>query len=129
MGKDEFVESMTYLGLAFNKTFTKNELILHYDFLKEYDDEVFTKAVKNIIRKSKFLPKINELIEECEIVKEEVKFNILEIMKNDGYFKNIKEYEKATNFMKSGIIPKWFANDMNNYRNSQLSNNERLYLR
>ena len=129
MGKDEFVESMTYLGLAFNKTFTKNELILHYDFLKEYDDEIFTKAVKNIIRKSKFLPKINELIEECEIVKEEVKFNILEIMKNDGYFKNIKEYEKATNFLKSGIIPKWFVNDMNNYRNSQLANNERLYLR
>ena len=129
MGKDEFVESMTYLGLAFNKTFTKNELILHYDFLKEYDDEVFTKAVKNIIKKSKFLPKINELIEECEIVKEEVKFNILEVMKNDGYFKNIKEYEKATNFLKSGIIPKWFANDMNNYRNSQLANNERLYLK
>ena len=129
MGKDEFIESMTYLGLAFNKTFTKNELILHYDFLKEYDDEVFTKAVKNIIRKSKFLPKINELIEECEIVKEEVKFNILEIMKNDGYFKNIREYEKATNFLKSGIIPKWFANDMNNYRNSQLKNNERLCLR
>ena len=129
MGKDEFIESMTYLGLAFNKTFTKNELILHYDFLKEYDDEVFTKAVKNIIRKSKFLPKINELIEECEIVKEEVKFNILEIMKNDGYFKNIREYEKATNFLKSGIIPEWFANDMNNYRNSQLANNERLYLR
>lgn len=129
MGKDEFVESMTYLGLAFNKTFTKNELILHYDFLKEYDDEIFTKAVKNIIRKSKFLPKINELIEECEIVKEEVKFNILEIMKNDGYFKNIKEYEKATNFLKSGIIPKWFANDMNNYRNSQLANNETLYLK
>lgn len=129
MGKDEFVESMTYLGLAFNKTFTKNELILHYDFLKEYDDEIFTKAVKNIIKKSKFLPKINELIEECEIVKEEVKFNILEIMKNDGYFKNIKEYEKATNFLKSGIIPKWFVNDMNNYRNSQLANNERLYLR
>ena len=129
MGKDEFVESMTYLGLAFNKTFTKNELILHYDFLKEYDDEIFTKAVKNIIKKSKFLPKINELIEECEIVKEEVKFNILEVMKNDGYFKNIKEYEKATNFLKSGIIPKWFANDMNNYRNSQLANNERLYLK
>ena len=129
MGKDEFVESMTYLGLAFNKTFTKNELILHYDFLKEYEDEVFTKAVKNIIRKSKFLPKINELIEECEIVKEEFKFNILEIMKNDGYFKNIREYEKATNFLKSGIIPEWFANDMNNYRNSQLTNNERLCLR
>lgn len=129
MKKDEFIESMTYLGLAFNKTFTKNELILHYDFLKEYDDEVFTKAVKNIIRKSKFLPKINELIEECEIVKEEAKFNILEIMKNDGYFKDIKEYEKATNFLKSGIIPSWFINDMNNYRNSQLANNERLCLR
>ena len=129
MGKDEFVESMTYLGLAFNKTFTKNELILYYDFLKEYDDEVFTKAVKTIIKKSKFLPKINELIEECEIVKEEIKFNILEIMKNDGYFKDIKEYEKATNFLKSGIIPEWFVNDMNHYRNSQLTNNERLYLR
>ena len=50
-------------------------------------------------------------------------------MNNDGYFKNIKKKKKATNFLKSGIIPKWFANDMNNYRNSQLKNNERLYLR
>lgn len=129
MGKDEFVESMTYLGLAFNKTFTKNELILHYDFLKEYDDEIFTKAVKNIIKKSKFLPKINELIEECEAVKKENKLNILETMKNDGYFKNEWEYEKVSKFLKSGIIPEWFNNDMNNYKKSQLENSERLYLK
>ena len=129
MGKEQFVKCMTYLGIAYNKEYSKFEVEQHYEFLKEYSYDELKKAIKGIIKKSKFLPKINELIEECEIVKEEFKFNILEIMKNDGYFKNIKEYEKATNFLKSGIIPKWFANDMNNYRNSQLANNERLYLR
>lgn len=129
MGKEQFVKCMTYLGIAYNKEYSRFEVEQHYEFLKEYSYEELKKAIKGIIKKSKFLPKINELIEECEIVKEEVKFNILEVMKNDGYFKNIKEYEKATNFLKSGIIPKWFANDMNNYRKKQLTNNERLYLR
>ena len=129
MEKEQFVKCMTYLGIAYNKEYSRFEVEQHYEFLKEYSYEELKKAIKKIIKKSKFLPKINELIEECEIVKEEVKFNILEIMKNDGYFKDIKEYEKATNFLKSGIIPKWFANDMNNYRNSQLTNNERLCLR
>ena len=129
MEKEQFVKCMTYLGIAYNKEYSKFEVEQHYEFLKEYSYEELKKAIKGIIKKSKFLPKINELIEECEVVKEEVKFNILEIMKNDGYFKDIKEYEKATNFLKSGIIPKWFVNDMNNYRNSQLANNERLYLK
>ena len=129
MEKEQFVKCMTYLGIAYNKEYSKFEVEQHYEFLKEYSYEELKKAIKEIIKKSKFLPKINELIEECEVVKEEVKFNILEIMKNDGYFKNIKEYEKATNFLKSGIIPSWFINDMNNYRNSQLANNERLYLK
>lgn len=129
MEKEQFIKCMTYLGIAYNKEYSRFEVEQHYEFLKEYSYEELKKAIKEIIKKSKFLPKINELIEECEIVKEEVKFNILEIMKNDGYFKNIREYKKATNFLKSGIIPTWFANDMNNYRNSQLTNNEILYLK
>lgn len=129
MGKEQFVKCMTYLGIAYNKEYSRFEVEQHYEFLKEYSYDELKKAIKGIIKKSKFLPKINELIEECEIVKEEIKFNILEVMKNDGYFKNIREYEKATNFLKSGIIPEWFVNDMNNYRNSQLKNNERLCLR
>ena len=100
MEKEQFVKCMTYLGIDYNKEYSKFEVEQHYEFLKEYSYEELKKAIKRIIKKSKFLPKINELIEECEIVKEEVKFNILEIMKNDGYFKNIKEYEKATNFLK-----------------------------
>ena len=129
MKKEEFIKCMTYLGIAYNKAYSKFELEQHYEFLSEYSYEELKKAIKDIIKTSKFLPKINELIEKCENVKKESKFNILETMKNDGYFKSEWEYEKATKFLKSGIIPEWFNNDMNNYREKQLTNSERLYLK
>lgn len=129
MKKEEFIKCMTYLGMAYNKAYSKFELEQHYEFLSEYSYEELKKAIKDIIKASKFLPKINELIEECENVKKENKLNILETMKNDGYFKNEWEYEKVSKFLKSGIIPEWFNNDMNNYSEEQLTNSERLYLK
>ena len=87
--------------------------------MQEYSYETFKKAVKNIIKTSKFLPKISELVEECENSKEQARFEILEYMNAMGYFKEsgyaISEYEKAIKWLETGIIPKWFKDDMTKY--------------
>lgn len=122
MSEQEFIESMTYLGLAFNKTYTQEEIKQHYDFLKEYNDTTFTTAIKNIIKTSKFLPKITDLIEACESAKSVIRFDVLEYMNNAGYFKDPIEYQKASYFMERGIVPSWLQDDINNYYKQMVSN-------
>lgn len=111
----ELVQGMQMLGMAYGKEFTQQECELYYEFLREYSNETFKTAVKNIIRSSKFLPKINELIEACDNAKEQVKFDVLEFMRDKGYFKAPIEYEKASLFMERGNVPEWLQKDINEY--------------
>lgn len=121
---EEFIKNMTYLGLAYDKQYTQEEIRLYYDFLKEFDDDVIVKAIKEIIKTSKFIPKINELVEKCQSIKENISFDVLEYMNNVGYFKDVSEYEKASLFLKKGIIPYWLQKDIDIYYKKML--NERL---
>lgn len=115
MSQEELVKGLAYLGMAYGKSFTQQECEIHYDFLKEYSYQTFVAAVKNIIRKSKFLPKITELLEECENCKEQSRYKILDYMQSKGYFKASIEYDKAVHFLETDVIPEWFKNDMNTY--------------
>lgn len=115
MEKIELVKGLTYLGIATGKEYTEQECEIFYDFLKNYDYQTFIKAIKNRILKSSFAPKINELIEECNLCKQEIEAKTIEYMNSKGYFKTIEEYEKALFFLKSGVIPKWLKDDMYNY--------------
>lgn len=115
MTEQELVKGLTYLGTAYGKEYSKLECEQHYDFLREYSYETFVVAIKNIIRKSKFLPKITELLEECENHKEHTKFEVLEFMKSKGYFKATSEYEKAIKYLETNVIPEWFRNDLNEH--------------
>ena len=115
MTEIEITKGLSYLGIAYGKEYTKIEVQQHYDFLKEYSYETFIMATKNIIKNSKFLPKISEILEECEKQKVEVKFDIIEFMNKQGYFKDIREYEKANLFMSKGIMPEWLKSDIEKY--------------
>lgn len=117
MSKEELIKGLKYLGTVYGKEYTSLECEIHYDFLKDYEYKVFIQAVKKIIRTSKFLPKITDLVDECENSGEEFKVAILEYMRVQGYFKNADEYEKAVNFIKRDNIPSWFKNDMDEYMN------------
>lgn len=115
MEKVEFVKGMSYLGVAIGKEYTQEECDVFYDFLKNYSYKVFVQAIKNRIRKSSFQPKINELIEECNLCDNDFKFEVIEHMKESGYFKTINEYDKAMMFLKKGIVPEWLKEDINKY--------------
>lgn len=122
MTETEFVKGLTYLGLAYKQEFSKTETEVYYDFLKEYSYQTFVNAIKNIIKTSKFPPKINELIEACESCKEQVKFEVLEYMNIRGYFNDPTEYDKANMWLQRGIIPSWLQEDINKYYKDMLSN-------
>lgn len=126
MTEQELTKGLVYLGSAYGKEYNKVECEQHYDFLNEYSYETFVKAIKNIIKKSKFLPKISDIIEECENCKEQVKHDVIEFMLREGYFKKgdygelsdaqaLKNYEKAISFIEKDIVPKWLQEDINHY--------------
>lgn len=122
MTEQELVKGLTYLGTAYGKEYSKMECEQHYDFLKEYNYETFVSAIKNIIKTSKFLPKITELIEACESSKAMIRFDVLEYMDAMGYFKDPREFEKATHFMERDIVPKWLQEDINKYYKMMINN-------
>lgn len=115
MLQEDLVKGLKVLGIAYSKEFTQEECITYYEFLQEYSYDTFKAAVKNIIKKSKFLPKISELIEECENCKELVRYEVIEFMKTCGYFKDIREYEKTIMWYSRGFIPSWLQEDLNKY--------------
>lgn len=123
MTKEECIKGLKYLSIAYGTDgFTPEESSVYYEFLQGYSYDTFRAAVKNIIKKSKFLPKITELLEECENCKEQTKFEVLEYMKSQGYFKVGSEYDKAISFFERNIIPEWLKKDLNEYYKMMLSN-------
>lgn len=128
----ELVQGMQLLGMAYGKEFTQQECELYYEFLREYNYETFKIAIKSIIRTSKFIPKINEIIDACEKAKVQTRYEVIEYMNQMGYFKMPREYEKASSFMERGIVPEWLQNDINTYYkmmvNNRLEHKETLML-
>lgn len=129
----ELVQGLQMLGMAYGKEFSQQECELYYEFLQGYTYETFKTAIKNIIKSSKFLPKVTDIIEACEGAKTQTRFDVVEFMKQMGYFKHIKEYEKTILFMERGIVPEWLQNDINTYykmmQQERLGTNEQLKLR
>lgn len=129
MTQIELTKALTYLGTAYDKEYTKVEVEQYYDFFKDYSYDILIKAIKNTIKKSKFLPKISELIEECNKSKEQLKIEILKFMKEKGYFACENEYDKTILFIEKNIIPQWFKEDMLKYYQMMTSEREQLQFR
>lgn len=107
------------------------ELILgmvkvYQEQLVGYTSEIVLKAIDEIIRTSKFMPSIAEILEKCDSQVKTYSYDILKIMSEDGYFKRsaygelddihaTRNYEKATMWLSEGIIPEWLLEDMKKY--------------
>lgn len=128
MRLEELVKGLNFLGLAYGKEYSQMEAQQVYEFVKEYSYDTFIKAVKEIIRTSKFLPKIADLIEACEEYKSSAEKEVIDYMRNVGYFKYspygdvsdekaVANYYKAVNYIERGIIPDWFQEDLDYYTN------------
>ena len=128
MKLEELVKGLNFLGLAYGKEYSQLEAQQVYEFVKEYDYDTFIRATKQIIRTSKFIPKIADLIEACESQKDVRKIEVIDSMKDSGYFylsyrpdhkldeaHATRNYIKVRNFIERGIIPDWLKEDINYY--------------
>ncbi len=116
---DEFIVSMAVLGVAYNKSFTQDEIKIWYDYFKNTKFEILKQAIKNIIPKKKFLPSIAELLEECSVVSENNIERVLREMEASGYFKSTQEVDKVYFWLKKGIVPDWLKEDIRKFNNSK----------
>lgn len=130
MTKEEFTKNMAYLGIAYGKGYTPEELEVFYEFLGNYKSEALKKAIKSLIRKTKFLPKIQELIEECKKAEEHIKYEVIEYMKKKGYFhetgQTLSEYDKTIFFIQHNLIPDWLLADMRKYYSMMLTEQKQI---
>lgn len=129
MSSKEVAQILAMLKIAYPNYFkdykqeeTHATINLYKQQLSIYNFEIVSVAINNLIKKSKFLPAISEIIEECEKLKGKHIFSIIGKMNNDGYFKSITEYEKAVKFLETGIIPSWFKEDMKKYGYVEINN-------
>ena len=126
MTEIELTKGLAYLGTAYNKQYTKMEVEQYFDFLKDYSYEGFIMAIKSTIKKSKFLPKINEIVAECEFSKNQARNKVVEYMRSKGYFKKgtyeelddiqaLLNYEKTLKFINEDNVPEWLLDDIEKY--------------
>jgi hypothetical protein len=99
---------------------------MYKDELSKYNEKTLNIAIKNVIRNSKYMPSLNEIITECESNKTHNANAIIEAMKKDGYFKSANELDKVYMWLAKGIIPSWLREEMKNYQQQLLTNNTRL---
>lgn len=108
--------------------------------LSIYDYKTVLTIIDEIIKTSRFMPSMAEIIEKCEKHKAKQGNVILEKMLKDGYFKKsefgelsgeqeIRNYEKSLMWLENKLIPNWLLNDMKKYGyedNLQITNNPML---
>lgn len=110
----------------FNKEMTLAMVRQYSNYFSKYEEDILKLTFYEVIKTSKYMPSIAELIERCERNRKKVAFKILSLMEKDGYFKKsangeldeVQEFinrEKAVAWLNSGNIPEWFKKDMNSY--------------
>ena len=139
MTKLEFVKGMKQLSSYYLKEISEEVLRAWYPFFEEIPAEIFFETVKTIAINNKFFPNINELIEKCENQRTHHNNKIIDILKDNGFFKygvmgelderqQTLNYEKAQMWVERGTIPKFLLDEMKKYgyvENSFISGEEK----
>ena len=127
--EQEFLNTLGFLGMAYNKTFTSEETKVWYEMLKEYPDEVLVKVIKDLIKNEQFMPSIARIIEECKKYKKLDRYEVLEQMRVKGFFKTADEYMKAQKWLEEGLMPEWFKEALKLNYNILLDDNSNHYIK
>jgi len=116
MTQIEFLKGMKMITTFYNKDFTQEQLNEWFMFFEDVEAENFYRAIRKRAKESKYVPTINELLENIRITKNDDYLAIVKLMEEDGYFHSSKELEKTLHFIDENIIPSWLLEDMEKYR-------------
>ena len=68
MTKEQFIKSISYMGIAYGKAFDEKTCEVWYAFLKNYTYEQLNKAISRLINRSKWMPSIAEVKQEIVLM-------------------------------------------------------------
>lgn len=103
MNIEEFTKAMAFLGVAYNKEFSQEQIGVWYNFFADTKLEDFKNAIKRYISKSKYLPSIAEIKSELATLNvKELQLNaesewelVLQAVRRWGRLDNVA-FEKIT---------------------------------
>ena len=128
MSEIEFMKCMKILTASYRQDMDEDTIGIWYLQFKDIKYQVLYNSIQKLIKTNKYFPSISQLLDQCFTEKDNIKFDILEKMKQDGYFKTLEEYDKATKWLSDNIIPSWFREDMKKYYQASLTQNTTLQL-
>ena len=128
MNIQEFLKGMKILQSSYRQDFEEEDIKIWYMQFNTVPANIFYTAITDIVRNSRFMPSISDILNKCDEVKEKKRFAILEFMKTKNYFKNSQEYDKATHWLETNMIPSWFVKDMKKYQQLQIENKNTVLL-
>lgn len=128
MNEIEFLKGMKILQSSYRQDFSEDDIKIWYMQFNNIPANIFYNAITDIIRTSRYMPSISDILNKCEEVQEKKRFTILEFMKSQNYFKTSQEYDKATQWLNTNIIPGWFKQDMKKYQQLKIENKNTILL-
>ena len=125
MNQIEFARAMKRLSSFYFKDFSTDDLMAWYELFKDIKVKTLEQAITDIVKESKFMPNINQLLDKCKSTTNSFYLAIISKMYEDGYFKQgiveldpeheMRNYEKACRWVEGGIIPGFLKEDMKKY--------------
>lgn len=133
MKQEEFEKFMAYLKVAYPSAFTNITKIeitsmirLYKDSFSKYSYPILEQMVKNVSQQYETLPTLKQMLDEAEKIKNKNKFEILNEMRKDGWFKHnylseipldvqTNNYRIANDWLLNNQVPRWFLQEMQKY--------------
>lgn len=109
MNKEEFLKGITYLGLAYSKEITQEQLSVWYSFFRDDDFNSFRDAIKRICVKNKFFPSIADLKSEmaetaiADLPADEAWNHVLKAVSKYGYYQAEEAVKSLPDLTRSAV--------------------------
>lgn len=120
----DFTKIMKVLTNSYLKDFDEDIIKVWYEQFKNANKNIFSKSINELIKKNKFMPTIAEIIDEYKKQYKNELLSKIENMRTQNYFKENSEYDKAVMWIENNNIPHWFKDDINNFKNMKLLEEE-----
>ena len=112
MNKKEFSEIISLMQIAYNKQYSKEEIEVMYDLLKDFEYNTLKVAIKKLITISRYVPNVSQIISEYKQIKRDEGYNKILKARELGNIKTNEELDKAMKWLDKGIVPDWLDKNL-----------------
>ena len=133
----EFIKCMKYLCSCYSRKIDNNTLTMWFKCFDDVSCNILLNAIEEIVNESIYFPSISQLKNKCTFISNNQVLNIINKMKDNGYFKKgykeelsdiqaSRNYEKALLWLEKGTLPHFLQDDIKRYSTKLITNDNRL---